>query len=103
MKVANKNAKELIGNLIAFQASNLYGVWRGNTYVVFSYGEHFPIYLWDDIAYKWIGNKDKYSQSTTRHQALAKPYHVHRWADTEGLKSMIRDGIVGYCINQAQT
>ena len=46
---------------------------------------------------------DRYSPSTTRHQSLAKPHYVHRWVDTEGLKSMIRDGIVGYCINQAQT
>jgi hypothetical protein len=103
MKVSNKNAYQYINNLEAFHASNLYGEWRGNTYVVFSYGEHFPIYIWDDVVYKWIGNMDKYSHSTTRHQSLAKPHYVHRWVDTEGLKSMIRDGIVGYCINQAQT
>ena len=112
MRVSNNKARDYVNGFKEFQGSNMFGKWldvgNGRTetnllYAVYSYGSHFPMYVWDSTEKKWLGNKDKYSQSTTRHQALAKPYHVHRWVDTEGLKSMIRDGIVGYCINQAQT
>ena len=103
MRVSNKNAFQFINNLEAFHASNLYGEWRGNTYVVFSYGEHFPIYLWDDVAYMWVGNLDKYSRSTTRHQSQARPSDEITWLDTDAMKEIIwHGGLVGYLINKAQ-
>jgi len=101
MKIANKKALEHVGNLQPFQASNMFGKWEGNSYVVYSYGEHFPMYVWDDKAFMWIGNLDKYSPSTSRQQSQTKPSKVHKWVDTESLKSIVRDGIVGYCIDQA--
>ena len=51
-------------------------------YVVYSYGAHFPIYIYDYEAGKWYGNQDKYSHTTTRHQTLAQPRQCQiEWVD----------------------
>jgi hypothetical protein len=43
-------------------------------YVVYSYGRHFPIYIYVHCADKWFVNKDKYSPTTSRHQSCCNPY-----------------------------
>jgi len=42
-------------------------------YVVCSYGEHFPIYVYDYQSEMWFGNYDKYSPTTSKHQTMARP------------------------------
>jgi hypothetical protein len=42
-------------------------------YVVYSYGTHFPIYMYDHETEMWFGNSDSYSPTTSRHQTLARP------------------------------
>lgn len=41
-------------------------------YVVYSYGEHWPLFVWD--GFDWYENEDKYSPTTTRHRSYANPY-----------------------------
>ena len=104
-KIANKNAKEYVtmteNYLKSFIGSNMFSEWKGYTYAIYSYGEHFPMYVYDQVSNMWIGNLDKYSPSTSRQQSQTRPYKVDKWVDTESLKSIVRDGILGYCINQA--
>jgi len=87
-----------------------YGRLLGAIYVVFSYGEHFPIYIQDELG-RWWGNMDKYSTTTTRHQRCANP--VARWryddasgrrvedpsaprlVDTDTMREIVRAGGVG--------
>jgi len=45
-------------------------------YVVYSYGDHFPMAMFDKDVQKWIVNKDKVSVTTTRHQS-----HVRQGID----------------------
>src|SRR5690606_23503326 len=62
-------------------------------YVVYSYGPHFPIYLWSTYEQRWYGNKDKYSLTTTMHQTAAQPTYVYSaitWLDTDQLREKIR-------------
>ena len=106
MRVSNNNAIDMVDNLEEFQGSNTMGKWIGdeNLYVVYSYGSHFPIYIYDKEQGKWIGNKDKYSRSTTRHQSLLRPSKgVEVWLNTDEIKNVvIHQGIVGHTINKAQ-
>ena len=110
MRVSNSKAREYVNKLEEFQGSNTMGKWvsydEGMTklYIVYSYGHHFPMYVYDDNEDTWVGNKDRYSQSTSRHQSLLKPSGgVDIWLDTDELKSLVSNkGIVGLTISKAQ-
>lgn len=80
-----------------FIGSNIYGTWFDATnpvFVVYSYGEHFPIAAYVDNLGRWFSHYDKYSSSTSRHQS-----RVHRGVGTffdvgsvDNLKLLIRLG-----------
>lgn len=66
-----------------FEGSNLFA--RENipqhgistVYVVYSYGEHWPLYVAETDEGNnttWYEIADKYSQSTSRHQSQCNPY-----------------------------
>lgn len=117
MRVSNNKAIDMVDNLEVFQGSNTFAEWLSHgsgddsghhelkkIYVVYSYGSHFPMYIYDDQEDKWIGNKDKYSQSTTRHQSLLRPSDgVEIWLNTDEMRSVVSScGLLGYMINKAQ-
>jgi hypothetical protein len=109
MRVSNNKARDFVNRLEEFQGSNTMGKWvsydEGMTklYIVYSYGHHFPMYIYDEEQNKWVGNKDKYSQSTTRHQSLLRPSSVGLWVDTDDMQSIVREqGLVGLTISKAQ-
>ena len=108
MRVSNNKARNMVENLEEFQGSNMFGRWLSRAednqvYVVYSYGHHFPMYIYDDKERKWVGNKDKYSRSTTRHQSQGRPSEVDMWLNTDEMQEVINNyGIVGYMINKAQ-
>jgi hypothetical protein len=47
---------------------SLYSLWYGDLYIVYSYGDHFPIAVFDHRQCRWFINEDKYSAITSRHQ-----------------------------------
>ena len=113
MRVSNNKARQYVNSLDEFQGSNTTGKWlnvangRDGTnflYVVYSYGSHFPMYIYDKVQGKWLGNKDKYSQSTTRHQSLLRPSNgVEVWYNTDDMKEVIyHGGLVEHTISKAQ-
>lgn len=116
MRVSNNKARQYVEKLEEFQGSNTMGKWWHSSeqsvdkielklmiYVVYSYGHHFPMYIYDKEQGKWIGNKDKYSSSTTRHQSLLRPSSVGLWLDTEDMQHVVRhQGLVGHTISKAQ-
>ena len=70
-------------------------------YVVYSYGWHFPMYIWDEVTQRWYGNRDKYSRTTTRHQYAANPTfftsdtpnRAITWLDTDKMIAIARYGV----------
>ncbi len=111
MKVANKNASQYVDNLDRFTGSNTFAVNEAfkhenfvkhnsneyggyeNLYVVYSYGYHFPMYIYDRQAGIWIGNEDRYSMSTSKHQSQCRPSEaVECWLNTDEMKDYIRCG-----------
>jgi hypothetical protein len=74
MKISNTEAAVYVAGRLPFHGSNLFAnTLMNGLYVVYSWGHHFPIYVYDQTISKWYGNTDKFSQSTTRHQTLAMP------------------------------
>ena len=74
-RIANKNAAQYVYNLEPFQGNNLYAIdYNPETYVVFSYGEHWPLYIIRRSNPNVIlENNDKYSSTTSKHKTQARP------------------------------
>lgn len=82
-RIANKSARAMVQLRRPFEGNNLFA--RENypshgistLYVVYSYGEHFPIYIAETDEGNnttWYQNADRFSQSTSRHQSQCNPY-----------------------------
>lgn len=74
-RVANADARRCVQNHEEFIGSNTYAEWRGHMlphrYVVYSYGEHWPLFVYEDG--KWYENADKYSRTTSKHHGQLHP------------------------------
>ncbi len=108
-RVSNNKAIDYVEKLEMFQGSNTFALWYSweegakKLYVVYSYGHHFPMYIYDSEQGKWIGNKDKYSRSTTRHQSQLRPSSIGLWLNTDDMQNIVKwHGLVGHTINKAQ-
>ena len=111
-RTSNKNAYSLVMAKEKFTASNLFGEWvtcwndgvHNELFVVYSYGYHFPMWIWDENVKEWVGNSDKYSRSTTRQQSQTKPANVSAWYSTEQMKRLVGfGGLVGFIADKARS
>jgi hypothetical protein len=92
-----KKAGEAVRHRHEFLGNNIRGCWKGEIhtrYVVYSYGDHFPMYIYDCTTMKWYGNTDRYSPSTSRHQSACHPPHVDEWHGTERMKMFAERGFI---------
>lgn len=71
-KIANKDARSYVQNKNPFEGSNLYAKWHNNTYVVYSYGEHFPLFVFSDGT--WFENSERVSVTTSKHRSQVHPH-----------------------------
>ena len=93
-RLANKNCRRYVENHEEFNGSNLFARWHGNVYVVYSYGEHYPMFLWIDPDKPdggWYENSDRYSVSTSKHHSQARPLKadIIQHASTQDLKNLL--------------
>ena len=97
MKIANKNGSIYTTNKEEFNGSNTFAVAYGcnenngfSVYVVYSYGYHFPMYVFKGG--KWYENGDKYSQSTSKQQNQLRPSIQGEFImkTTDELKALIK-------------
>lgn len=54
-----------------FKAATIYAVTQDDRYIVYSYGEHYPMFIREGD--QWYQNEDRYSPTTTRHHGYAHP------------------------------
>lgn len=64
------------------------------TYTVYSYGTHYPMYVYDYQTGRWYGNNTKSTRTTGKHKSLLRPHIVEEWYDTDTLDRISRCGIV---------
>jgi len=94
-QVNNSDVRKHVDKLENFETNNktMYGVKSQRQYAVYSYGYHFPMYVYDFEAKVWLGNKDKYSRTTSAHQTKARPSQgIHQWFSTDELRTIIDQG-----------
>ncbi len=80
IRTTNRGAGDYVRNGVPFTNSNgqLYGKWVSpQLYVVFSYGEHWPLFMFSTDTLRWYANEDKASRTTSCHYSYAFPYSGH--------------------------
>ena len=87
----NEMRAEVEGRRI-FEGNSVFSNSNDDFYTVYSYGYHFPMYVYDYAIGKWIGNNNKYSCTTSRHQSKCQPNNVSFWMGTAEIKEMLDMG-----------
>lgn len=114
MKTSNKNCRILVQNRQAFTANNIFAEYITHNadgtpvdpcrYVVYSYGKHWPLFVFEHGT--WYANIDKTSPSTSRHQSQANPclgQSTPMPMTTQQLQTIARYGIAGLAAKGAGT
>jgi len=80
MKVSNCKARKEVQSKLPFKGNNTFAEQRGDAYVVFSYGRHWPLFVYVDGT--WYENQERYSVSTSKHRS-----QLHPLTETEQVSS----------------
>lgn len=99
-----RDAGRLVRYRDEFTGNNIYARWhssdadhlpeRHRRYVVYSYGTHFPMYIYDEDTGMWFGNNDKYSVTTSKHQSACRPDRIDQWFDTGMMQKIAMYGMI---------
>lgn len=100
LRIANRDARRSVNRRQEFQGSNLWAQYQGHLgveellYVVYSYGTHFPLLVFDAGSRQWFNNVDRYSNTTARHRSNCGIPPGSQGKDTVWLQSLIEAGSV---------
>ena len=92
IRTSNQNARKYVEQRVEFNGNNTYARWEQGThdkyYVVYSYGSHFPMYVYD-VHLGWFENSDKYSVTTSKQQSQLRPSSDAVSKTTQELKDLV--------------
>lgn len=82
-RVSNRDARMYVQKLKEFKANSLWSEWVRDTntdtedarYVVYSYGTHWPLFIYEVRTDTWFENASKYSVTTSKHRSQVNPLH----------------------------
>ena len=105
---SNKNIDKHIDNKEQVKGNNIFAEYTPsypNLYVVYSYGYHFPMYVYDEDSNMWFANSDRYPVSTSKHQSQARPSQpIDMFLNTDQLMTILRLGsYMEWTIQKAQS
>jgi len=95
IKTSNREASRWVEEQKDFKGNNTFGKWiNSDFYVVYSYGEHWILYLYVKEYNVWLGCDEKYHRPTTnKHRTQLHPnVEITDWVD----QSVLQD-IIKYC------
>src|SRR5690606_33734320 len=78
-RIPNDEARDYVERKENFIGSHIFGEQVGNSYVVCSYGEQFPIFIYDGESDTWYENVDDYiydgvpQEQTREHKQMLRP------------------------------
>jgi len=101
--VTNRDMGKVVGERTEFNNSkrSCFARWEDvsgeRMYIVFSYGVHWPLYIFHESTSTWYGNETRYSAPTTRrHSTLACPRSSNiKWLDVDDMIDIATFGLVG--------
>ena len=74
-----QSCRTFVERRVPFHTSNkqLFGYWcDSGVYACFSYGQHWPLFIYEPTTNKWFANEDKYGTTTSKHYSKAHPFHT---------------------------
>lgn len=93
LKISNRSARECVEKNIEFDANNIFARWidNGRRYAVYSYGFHWPMYVFEQG--QWFGNEDKRSVTTSKHATQTRPLNANvMFVDLDFIVQIAREG-----------
>lgn len=101
MKITNRDARKFVQQRLPFQGNNLFAqVHTRNSedgtngpdtwYVVYSYGTHWPLFIW--VNGTWFENEDRFSVTTSKHRTQIHPHCPTVLLSTEWMKRLAQGG-----------
>ena len=88
IKTSNAKSSQFVEEKVTFSANNVFAEkYSDGTYAVYSYGYHFPMYVYHEG--EWYENSTKYSVSTSKQQTHARPSYNCKKATTQELQKML--------------
>lgn len=70
MKATLKQIPPLVSSKQIFEGNSIFSKIIDKLYIIYSYGEHFPLAIYNFDTNKWYQNTDKYSTTTSKHQSI---------------------------------
>jgi hypothetical protein len=105
-KITNRDARQYVQNFTEFEGSNLFSSTRRlpeeTIYAVYSYGTHWPLFIWSEDAQAWFENEERHSVTTSKHRSQSHPHRptillslrLMRKLATEGYKAIVTERIL---------
>jgi hypothetical protein len=89
-----RDMRRAVMSRAAFTGNSVFSEHRGDRYIVYSYGHHFPMYICEHDT--WYENVDRYSVTTSKHKSCTRPYGVELMPmTTAAMRRIARSGIAG--------
>lgn len=88
--VTRREARAKVQARHPFRTSNgqLFARWETpSLYVVYSYGDHWPLFLWNGT--EWFENEDRRSVTTSHHRGYTHPHTATQARSTTWLRQFI--------------
>jgi hypothetical protein len=109
-RINGRTCRAWVQERTPFQNSNgqLFGQWenldgRENTsalYVVYSYGQHWPLFAYDNDRGLWFENSDKFSRTTSKHRMQAHPLCDTLKLNCQRMIELVRKGYVATTVRR---
>lgn len=99
IKTSNGKCRTHVQNREVFKANNIFAERSQSlngeaTYTVYSYGYHFPLFVYHEPTGTWFENSNRYSVSTSKHRSQAHPLTQTIKANTHQLDKLLALGLV---------
>jgi hypothetical protein len=111
VKTSNIKCRQFVQSRQPFTANNLFAVHLPaqpdlnltERYVVYSYGTHFPLFVWQACDQgsqlgMWFENQDRYSVTTSKHRSQSHPHYPTQPMTTGAMRRIVEDGIAGLAV-----
>jgi hypothetical protein len=109
-RINGRTCRAWVTERTPFKNSNgqLYGQWEGldgrdnasARYVVYSYDQHWPLFVYDNDRALWFENSDRYSRTTSKHRMQAHPLCDTLKLDCQQMISLARNGYVAMAVRR---